>query len=349
MALLYSPQDEIVLRTADSEPRLIVQSEFSALSPPKKSPAYGWEFPFRSQGFVQLEGERQLRFSVYAQSLDRLPLAQSVCRLLLRLWQITRLQFDLDHSELSKREVEIYLSEGGTAGGEQQFVTAYNDDGTSSTKNTIYIYRLNTFTDPVEMLREVAHEYGHAVIPPIGGFKTPEEWGNGYLGEKLFLQTLVSNAPSGFDWGIEGFGASAGSISQWLHKFSYSLSDKVWKKGASRDILIAAGPKGLGEYQSLMLYAAEAFPSVFGRAIKLARGQKAEDALNGVIAAIGEVDRLTVRVPARLGKTAVYLPLRGAWKFVGAVEIARKRDWIKVQPKSNEFTIVNMHEQGANR
>lgn len=342
---LFALEDQIQLTTRPGEPKLFVSYDLSPLDPPERSPSYHWEFPFRVQGFVQIEGSKQLRFRVYAESLDRMPLAQLVCKTLLRLWSIGRLQLDLDHPETSRKIVDLYLASGGRAGGEQITATGYNSDGSSFTKNTIYIYQLNSFTNSIEMLREVAHEYGHALIPPIGGFRSPEEWGNGYLGEKLMLMLLLSSSPPEFDWKSEAMGASPREVQEWLQHFAYPLSNKIWRRGADRNILVAAGPKGLGEYQSLMLYAAEAFPSIMGRALKLARGQRAEDALNGVIAAIGEADKLNVHIPERFEVGPIYLPLRGAWKFVGAKELGRKPDWIQVAPMSRDFTIINLREQ----
>ena len=49
---------------------------------------------------------------------------------------------------------------------------------------------IDTSKPQAEACRELAHEYGHAVLPAIGGFKSPEDWANGYLGERLFLRWL---------------------------------------------------------------------------------------------------------------------------------------------------------------
>ena len=47
--------------------------------------------------------------------------------------------------------------------------------------------------EPLELLRQVAHEFGHLFLPGIGPLTDPEEWGNGFL-EMLILRWLASAA-----------------------------------------------------------------------------------------------------------------------------------------------------------
>ncbi len=48
-----------------------------------------------------------------------------------------------------------------------------------------------------EWLREIAHEYGHVILPPAAGFRPPlEPYGNGALGETLAMLWLAPNATS---------------------------------------------------------------------------------------------------------------------------------------------------------
>jgi hypothetical protein len=48
--------------------------------------------------------------------------------------------------------------------------------------------------EPLELLRQVAHEFGHLFLPGIGPLTDPEEWGNGFLGEMLILRWLARAA-----------------------------------------------------------------------------------------------------------------------------------------------------------
>jgi len=79
--------------------------------------------------------------------------------------------------------VDIWLCEGGGAGGEQ-------------VGRNIYFYQIEKGREEVELIREVAHEWGHHIIPPIGPYEEPEEWANGYIGERLLLKLLLDNLPS---------------------------------------------------------------------------------------------------------------------------------------------------------
>jgi hypothetical protein len=79
--------------------------------------------------------------------------------------------------------VDIWLCEGGEAGGEQ-------------VGRNIYIYQIEKGREDVELIREVAHEWGHHIIPPIGPYEEPEEWANGCIGERLLLKLFLDNLPS---------------------------------------------------------------------------------------------------------------------------------------------------------
>ena len=78
--------------------------------------------------------------------------------------------------------VDIWLCEGGDAAGEQ-------------VGRNIYIYQIEKKREEVELIREVAHEWGHHIIPPIGPYEEPEEWANGYIGERLLLKIFLNNLP----------------------------------------------------------------------------------------------------------------------------------------------------------
>jgi hypothetical protein len=78
--------------------------------------------------------------------------------------------------------VDIWLCEGGNVGGEQ-------------VGRNIYIYQIEKGREEVELIREVAHEWGHHIIPPIGPYEEPEEWANGCIGERLLLKLLLNNLP----------------------------------------------------------------------------------------------------------------------------------------------------------
>jgi hypothetical protein len=76
---------------------------------------------------------------------------------------------------------DVWLCQKGQSGGEQYH-------------NNLYLYDLDAPRSSIEWLREIVHEYGHLALPPIGGYKAPEYWANGYLGERLLVRWLYQDA-----------------------------------------------------------------------------------------------------------------------------------------------------------
>ncbi len=71
----------------------------------------------------------------------------------------------------------VWLCRDGRAGGEQWNANLYFD-------------ALDAPRSSIEWIREILHEYSHLALPPIGGYKAPEYWANGYLGERLLVRWL---------------------------------------------------------------------------------------------------------------------------------------------------------------
>src|SRR5207249_4997524 len=96
--------------------------------------------------------------------------------------------------------VDVWLMHGGEPGAEEL-------------GNDIYLYAIGRERAPAEWLREIAHEYSHLVVPVVGPFTAPEKWGNGYLGERLFLGWLVAAEQTGV-WGphFDGAGYLANQV-----------------------------------------------------------------------------------------------------------------------------------------
>ena len=130
----------------------------------------------------------QRRFAVHAPELDALPLTKRVARMLLLLYGLNRDRLHTDHA--FHQTVDVWLS-GQNAPGSSP------DVGGEQFKSQIYIYNLFAERKPLEWAREIAHEYGHYALPGISGFKAPEEWANGILGERLFLKWIVDDLQAG--------------------------------------------------------------------------------------------------------------------------------------------------------
>lgn len=79
----------------------------------------------------------------------------------------------------------VWLVRGGQAGGEQW-------------GENLYFYDLDAPRSSIEWIREIVHEYSHLALPAIGGYRDPEYWANGYLGERLIVRWLqrIPNGPA---------------------------------------------------------------------------------------------------------------------------------------------------------
>lgn len=76
---------------------------------------------------------------------------------------------------------KVYLLEQGPPGAE-----AYHSQ--------MYLYSAQQDRPPLEWAREVAHEYGHLVLPAVGRYVNPEDYASGLWGERLFIQWLAEEA-----------------------------------------------------------------------------------------------------------------------------------------------------------
>lgn len=296
-------------------------------------PKYGWEFPFAVEGWGAIgEAKAELRFRVYAQGQKSVDLARSATRMLLRLWEMARARIRFDHPLAYRSLVEVFLCDGGRPGGEQG-IFHYADGRTT---NGIYIYHLESFGDPVERAREIAHEYGHAILPSVSGFERPEEFGNGFLGEKLFLSWLADAMSRGHLVAEDAMGAD---LTSWVKANAHPLSDAVWLNGPDNAALSGKGRNAIDAYLGLHLYFWEAFPAALGRGMKVARGSKASDALKGLLYAVDEIGVWEVFIPDRLKGKEVWLPVARGWNTSGGSVMTRRRDWAKVKPTGSKLTV----------
>ncbi len=211
---------------ANSSTTLYYQAGQDPLDPPRYSPKlFGeekrpWEFPWIVGGYANIKGDSpsaDLKFRIYSQehheTNDKSP---QVARMLLRLWDMNLKRLKFVHSPVYHNGiVDVFLCFGGEAGGEQFF----GEDTVGKTtyrNNSIFIYDMPSFTDSVEMAREVAHEYGHATLPPVGGYKQPEDWADGYLAEKIYLRWMRDAMTRGELGPIDAMGATKEGLDKWI-------------------------------------------------------------------------------------------------------------------------------------
>jgi hypothetical protein len=316
----------------DALPKVRIEAldgPLGAVKHPPRKPANDYEFRYLVKGYSEL-GENPLRFRIYSQDeATQKALAVPVARMLLRLWQMNYGRYGLDHAyRYNRQTVDVYLCLHGEAGGEQLFGL---DPDERVDVNAIFIYDLKSFTDPLERAREVAHEYGHASLPPVGGFKDGESWVNGDLGELLYMRAIRDGLASRSLMPEDAMGLDLPAVNQYVR----TEADPLAIKAAQQPPLPTLGRKdkaGREGYLGWMLYTSVLLPpNVWRRAIRLAASPDAKDWPAGVSAAIDEVDgSVPLRVPAMLKGKTFWVPV-GSKSFHGAAVLDRKGGWVKVK------------------
>ncbi|HWA84325.1 MAG TPA: hypothetical protein VG820_12855, partial [Fimbriimonadaceae bacterium] len=164
-ALLPDGQGSIHQYNLPNTDKLTIQFVNDRLDPPKESPKLfndqRWEFDWLTRGYGNLgeEGVGAIRVRVYSQERkeESEDIAPKVTRMVLRIWDRAFHRLKIDSPlDFNGGIVDYFLCFGGKAGGEQLFdkELVRNAADPNDTKvirvNTIYIYRLDTFKEPVE-------------------------------------------------------------------------------------------------------------------------------------------------------------------------------------------------------
>ncbi|MBX3120334.1 MAG: hypothetical protein KF784_14830 [Fimbriimonadaceae bacterium] len=328
--------------------RLLLSINDERLDPPKVSPKHQWIFEWVTAGLGrQAETDNYyLRFRVFCQlRKENDDPAMMTTRLLLRLWDFNVRKLGFDHAPIfDQGAIHVYLCYGGKPGGEQMF-TEDIEDNIPKRVNTIYIYSLPTFTVPVEMLREVAHEYGHATLPPVGGFKTPEDWANGYLGEKLYMRWMLKELQANRLKPVDAMNATAKDIEAFVKREVDPLMDAIALKGIDTNLMRSEGQIGMDGYMGLALYAESLLPSkIFGRSLGLNASLKAEDYPAAIALAVEtqvEADkRLLLTIPDRYKEKDVWVPTGENGRVANATILKRDKGWALIKPGIGSISVL---------
>lgn len=329
-------------------PRLLLHIPTERMEVPKFAPKHPeWQFDWITSVLGDAEGEPfqyELRFRVFAQERRKAnDKGESVGRLLGRLWEYNNSRLRFDHAPVyNNRVVDVYICYGGEPGGEQLFDEDAGADGRPVKVNTIYIYALDSFTEPVEMAREVCHEYGHATLPPIGGFSEPEDWANGFLGEKLYMRMLRDKMAAKLLEPVDAMGAPFEALDAWVKRHVDPLVQAAALKGPDAELLAGKGPAAMDAYLGLAAYAEAVLPmSVFRRGLVLTGSTKAADFPKALVLASEEPERYDLTIPDELKGKTLWIP-SGKAAITGAKVLQQKGDWVKIQPEpGKKVGVVN--------
>lgn len=304
------------------------------------TPPAPWEFYYHTDAYVNKNLDPKskelapIRFRVYSQTPARNSgMGKQAAFELLVLWRMLHDHLHLDHKMLyHDGVVDVYLCEGGEPGGEQAFEAVPNSNPPVES-NSIYIYDVAHFDDKMEQAREIAHEYGHAVIPPVGGFdgkNGAEYWANGNLGEKLFLR-----------WGFEGIKANnlkevcfmntpAVAIDWWIKQHVDPLVKAAAVRPPDSPLLRGTNRAAYDAYQGIVLWCDSIMPSaMFGRSMTLIGSERAQDYVASAVQAAEERDYMP-RIPGYVGTGPVWIPV-GKGSVTGGYVLERKLGWCLVK------------------
>lgn len=129
------------------------------------------------------DGEWRLAFRVLYNRLSEgaEELAPRVMRVLLQVRATHAAYLGASWPAALTRPVDVWIRGEGDGGAEQS-------------GPNLFLLGAATPREPLELMRQIAHEFGHLALPGIGPLTAPEPWGNGFLGEMLYLRWL-SRAP----------------------------------------------------------------------------------------------------------------------------------------------------------
>ncbi len=155
-------------------------------------------------------------------------LAQELMHIMLRARCYCRTYLGLPPAA-DERILRGWMCEMGPTGAEQH-------------EDNIFFYDIGRSREPMEWMREAAHEYGHWALPRMGRFTKPEAYASGVLGEMLFCQRLAEEAGvvCGEAWPSE---AAQQAINGLWHNQEVGLAEYLaGMRAETMDLWLAEGP-----------------------------------------------------------------------------------------------------------
>lgn len=191
--------------------------------------------------------------------------------------------------------VAVWLSPNGAPGAE-------------TWNGSIVIHDAGAERSALEWVRQLTHEWGHAAIPGGGGFRNPEAWAAGDLGERLFPPAM----------------RDAGWLSAWGEPLDIKPYERAYvdppraafaRTGPVPDLVKGDDEAAYNHYLGACLYVAAAYgPPVLAAALDDLDGPRTSDFLAAVSRALSARKEWTVaRVPDVVGPAAVCFPARGRY------------------------------------
>jgi hypothetical protein len=240
------------------------------------------------------------RFTVHLPERSFAPIGKKAGRYLALLWGMANRRFGRECARLRDSGIDVWLTASGEAGGEQ-------------VNTNLYIYNVNSDRSGIEWARELAHEYGHYLLPGASGYTNPESWSNGLLGERLFLSWLLDDLNSSRIDADEVPFVKEADLADYCAKQAEPLIDQIRNSGADRALLQRMDNQGMNALSGLLLYADSTYGSAsLMRILEFVPRNKtgklrAIDFLDGLINWLSQAEQFIVVIPGKR-KVRVLLP-----------------------------------------
>ena len=249
--------------------------------------------------YIKENGLYVCRFVVHTPDRDGLPLARRAGRFYALLWQCANKHLGTLCARLRKTPLDVWMTSSGEAGGEQF-------------RSSIYIYNYILERSGIEWARELAHEYGHYLLPGASGYDDPENWGNGVLGERLFLKWMGEEMENGKIKTEDTPFIKPTDMLEYRRRQITPLISRILQSGPDPELLKQNTRRAMDAFTGLVLYLDEVWGSsvLVNLPIYLPPGESAkahgDDFLNAMLLWVDNCLAFSLHLPEEGGM--VYVP-----------------------------------------
>lgn len=186
------------------------------------------------------------------------------------------------------------------------------EPGCQTTGRDIVVSGTTADRSALEWMRQLAHEWGHAVIPGVGGFREPEPWANGDLGERLFLSAISRR-------GLAEAWDRPADIAAYESRYVRPLVDAFARTGPVSLCVADKSRKGFDHFLGAALYVGETYGSdVLADALGRLAGERTADFIDAVASALGERRKVQAFRPEGVaGPRPICIPASGVHTLSG--------------------------------
>lgn len=144
-------------------------------------------------------------------------------------------------------------------------IPATATQGGETRDSDVFIFAPSRIVAPIELIRTVAHEWGHLTLPAARGYAAPENDAAGYLGERLYLYWMtfpLRNDPPGVSRAAPAYPKdkdTLDALTRYAERQSFPLMARFAKGGAMSPLLRGDSEEAMDYYIGMVLSCDEAF------------------------------------------------------------------------------------------